>query len=193
MTDKCFKPLYGKCTTTNEVMLKDDCALPVSPKDKAKLCQELGDHSYTYLVLYDGFCHEIVKVGQMHNILYVERSQDGTTREEWPCGTQLKFDWTESGLRELKDKVKEDDECPEKLFTGTIKNGNCTVYFEDGKAIKEKPNKHQIADACYTNPVIDMEDGCISRIGKGTSVTRYQSMCDCGMNKGQCNCKPSKW
>lgn len=179
--EKCFKPLYGKCTRTDETLYKDDCGLPVSPKDRAKLCQELGEDHYTYLVLSDGFCHEIIKVAQMHGHLYIERAQEHTSKEEWPCGTQLKFDWTRSGIAELKESEEvQEAEC-EELFTGKIKNGNCTVEFKDGVAIKETPNKNQIGDGCYDNPVITMEDGCIERIAEGSKAYR-QTVCTCGGN-----------
>ena len=182
--EKCFKPLYGKCTKTDEEMLKDDCGLPVSPKDRAKLCQELGEDYYTYLVLSDGFCHEIIKVGQMHGHLYVDRAQDGTTKEKWPCGTQLKFDWTRSGIQEMTEPESSEEECPEDLFTGEIKNGNCTVKFKEGVAVKSVPNKNQIQDGVYDEPVITMEDGCITCVQKKTKTVRYQSGCSCGKGPG---------
>ena len=175
---KCFKPLYGKCTRTDEDFHKDDCGVPVSDKDRAKLCQELGEDYFTYLVLSDGFCHEIIKVAQSHGMLYSERAQDNTSKEYWPCGTQLKFDWTHSGLMQmLKTKDKDADECPEELFTGEVKNGNCTIHFKEGVAVKSVPNKRQIADHCYENAVITMEDGCITRIAEGAESVRYQSVC----------------
>jgi len=173
--EKCFKPLYGFCTKTNEDLERDDCGLPVSDKVRAKLCQELGETHYTTMALHDGFCYEIVKVAQMNGHLYIERAQEGTEKHKVDCGTSLSFVLTASGLNNTKEP--EDEECPGELFTGSIKNGNCTVYFKDGLAMVEKPNKNQLPDGCITNPVITMEDGCITKIAKGASITRYQNTC----------------
>lgn len=188
IADKCFKPLYGKCTRTDEDFYKDDCGLPVSDKDRAKLCQELGEEYFTYLVFSDGFCHEIVKVYQSNGQLFTERGVDDTPTNYWACGTNLKFDWTRSGIKALSEYKSEEDEadCPEELFTGEIKNGNCTVRFKEGKAVESKPNKIQINDGCYTNPVITYEDGCPVRVAEGSDVTRYQSVCGHTPHNGTC-------
>lgn len=170
MTEKCYKPLYGKCFCLTERHEKFDCALGVEPSVRAKLCQELGTDYYTYLVIYDGECHEIVKVEADNRLLYIQRGIDDTDKQAWPCGTKVKWDMTPSGMSDLASQQgkKLDEECPEKRFTGSIKNGNCTVYFKDGIAIEQTPNKHQIPDGCYTHPVPTYKDGCLVKIANGS-------------------------
>lgn len=180
MTAKCFKPLYGFCTCLSEDLDRDDCALGLPDKYSAKLRQLLGNGFYTYLVISDGFCHEIIKVECSQGILYIERAQDHTSKENWTCGDRVKFDWTLSGICDLKKVAEEEDEeCPVELFTGEIKNGNCTVKFEDGIAVKNVPNKHQISDGCYDVPVVTYKDGCLVAIAEGSREVSYVS-CDNG-------------
>lgn len=177
MTETCFKPVRGLKTCLEDDLLRDDCALDISKKHGTFLCQLLGDKYHTYLVLCDGVADEVIKVTQTRGLLTVARGQDDTCAYDWPCGTTVKFDWTESGIRELNKKAEEDPECPEETFTGEIKSGNCTVEFKDGVAIKSKPNKYQIPDGCYTHPVPTYEDGCIIKIANGSEPTRYQPTC----------------
>jgi len=168
MSAKCFKALYGFCAATDERVERDDCALGFSDKIRAKLCQMLGEDYYTYLVLHDALDHEIVRLEQSHGLLSIHRAQDDTDKQAWPCGTLVKFDWVPSAITDAKiEKVPE--KCPEELFTGKIKNGNCTVHFKDGLAYKETVNKRQIQDGCYEEPVITYKNGCVTEIAEGTN------------------------
>jgi len=170
MSAKCFKALYGFCASLEDSLDPDDCALTLSPKLTAKLCQQLGEDYYTYMVIHDHMCHEIVRLDQAGGLLYIERGVDDTEKQRWSCGNRVKFDWVGSALRDHQDKeIPEKSECPEELFTGTIKNGNCTVYFKDGLAVKEKPNKRQIPDGCWEEPVITTKAGCIVDMAEGSN------------------------
>jgi len=167
MSAKCFKAMYGFCSSVEEVIERDDCALTFSPKVTAKLCQALGEDYYTYVVLHDTMDHEIVRLEQNHGLLTIHRAQDDTGKQRWACGTQVKFDWVPSAITDAKAVISEPEECPEELFTGRIKNGNCTVHFRDGVAYKETVNKRQIANGCYEEPVITFKDGCIVEVAEG--------------------------
>jgi hypothetical protein len=179
--EKCFKPLYGFCTCLDEGLAKDDCGIGLPSKYRAKLIKELNTQYYTYLVIYDGFCHEVVRVGVLANNLFIDRGVDCTEAQSWDCGDAIKFDWTMSGIKELSDGLqKEEDEkedC-EETFTGSIKNGNCTVHFKDGVAIKETPNKVQIQDGCYDRPMPTYKDGCLVDLRNGMKPQNYQATCE---------------
>ena len=181
--DKCFKPLFGFCTCLYADLRKGDVVMALPPMESAKLCAMLGSDFYTYLILYDNGCHEIVKVCQKDGVLYVDRPYDATAEQEWSPGTDIKFDWALSAVKdltELASKEGEDDECPKELFTGEIKNGNCTVSFKDGLAVSEKATKRPVVDACYENPVITVEDGCIVAMAEGSPTIRRATTCDQG-------------
>ena len=168
--DKCFKPLTRLCIELEEPLEKDDCALGLSDKNRAKLCQLLGSEYYTYLTLSDGLCHEVVRVEQSKGLLFVERGFEDTNCQDWPCGTQLTHEVTYAGLLDMARKTNEkieSEKCPEERFTGEIKNGNCTVFFEDGVAVKEVPLKKQIPDGEYHNPSITYLNGCQVRVVNG--------------------------
>lgn len=170
MTARCFKPLYGFCTHLDIKLDKDDFVINLPEREHAKLCKELGKDNYTYLVVSDGLCHEILQVWLCEGYMTIDRGVDGTDRGYWPCGASVKFDMVTSAIQDLMDQTIDlpDAECEPQLFTGTICNGNCTVHFEDGLAIKETPNKRQIADGCYDHPVPTYKDGKLVALAEGS-------------------------
>lgn len=181
LDDKCFKPLFRFCTATDVALERDDCALGLTDKVRAKLCQQLGDEFYTYLVLSDSLCHEVISVCYSEGLLFIERGLDATDARSWPCGTTLSFEATLSAwvdAKELVDETLDEEECPEELFKGKVKNGNCTVHFKDGKAIKEKVNKKQLHDGCYERPVITIKDGCLVDIAEGSGYPTLAGCCE---------------
>lgn len=174
--DKCFKALYGFCSSLECPLERDDCAIKLDAKVHAQLCQMLGDEFYTYMVVHDGICHEILMVEYSEGLIYAERGIDDTKVACWPCGASIRFDWVASAIWDQNYAVKalEQPECPEELFSGKIKNGNCTVVFKDGLAVKETVNKHPIRKGCYDSPVITVDKhGCISDIGEGANVPTH--------------------
>lgn len=176
--DKCFLPLYRFCASLDEDLSRDDCAIAFDDKTTAKLCQQLKDSFYTYLVLSDGLCHEVINICYEEGLLYIERGLDMSDKQSWPCGTKVSFEWTPSAIIDLKDAVEDEkEECPEELFTGEICDGNCTVHFKDGVATQMTVNKKQLVDACYENPVITIEDGKIKAIAEGANT--YTSSVGC--------------
>lgn len=179
---KCYKPLYGLCTQLSVRLDKDEDVLQVPEKYLAKLCKELNNQYYTYLVISDGLCHEIVCVELIEGLLMLSRAIDDTDRQYWPCGAVVTFDGSvPSAIWDTKQQHIElpEHECPEELFTGTICNGNCTVHFKDGLAIKETPNKRQIADGVYDNPVPTYEDGKLVALAEGSNRVFIDNGC-CG-------------
>lgn len=175
---KCFKPLFRFCTVTDDALHRDDCAIALTDKARAKLCQQLGDDFYTYMVLSDSLCHEVISVCYSEGILFIERGLDDTDARSWPCGTSLSFEATLSAWMDSRKLVEiEPEECEEELFSGKIKNGNCTVHFKDGVAVKEKVNKKQIPDGCYTHPIPTYKNGCLVEIAEGAGYPTLNNCC----------------
>lgn len=175
--------MYGFCTHLEDRLDKDDFAVVLPDKWHAKLCIELNNQYYTYLVISDGLCHEIVCVELENGFLVIDRGQDDTDRQAWPCGAAVKFDTVPSGFYDMvtaKD-YKEDslEEGCETRFTGSICNGNCTVHFEDGIATEETPNKKQIADGTYDRPVPTYQHGKLVALAEGTNTAFLDPGC-CG-------------
>lgn len=171
MSAKCFKPLYGFCTQLLHDVARDDTAITLSPKHHAKISQELNSRYYSYLVLTDGLCHEIVNVELLGGLLVVCRQRDKTEAYSWPCGTAVRYDSVPSAIYDMTQMCVDipKAECEEPLFTGEICSGNVIVHFKDGVATHETCNKNHIADGCYDHPVVTYRDGKLVAIGEGSN------------------------
>ena len=178
---KCFKPLYGFCAHLVNDLQKDDFVIDLPSKHRAKLCEQLNNQYYTYLVISDNLCHEIVCVELMEGLLKVDRAMDGTDKDRWACGAAVMFDMVPSAVYDMTKQVIEipEPDCEPELYTGEICNGNCTVHFKDGLAVKETVNKRQIADGCYDNPVPTYRDGKLVALAEGANHVFLDNGC-CG-------------
>lgn len=180
--DKDFVPLYGACFT-----LKRDLScgvLTLELTDNQELCAKLNG-GYTYLVLtsheYPN-CHEIVKVCQQNGALFLERGIDNTKERDWPCGAQAKYDTVPSGVWDMWQDVTryertEDDEC-KSLYTGKFCMGRFDFSIKDGLITDCRPNKRDIANACFENPVITFDkNGCIESVAEGNDKLVHYKPC----------------
>lgn len=178
---KCFKPMFGFCASLEQRVENCDHAIRVGDREHSFLCKELNNQYYTYLVISDSLCHEIVCAELCEGLLVIDREIDGTARQYWPCGASVRYEATTSAIQDMSDMKVElpESECEEELFTGEICNGNCTVHFKDGVAVKETPNKRQIQDGCYDNPVPTYEDGKLVALAEGSNPYINDNGC-CG-------------
>ena len=181
MSVKCFKPMYGFCSQLEERVDKCDNVINLPAREYMHLCKELNNQYYTYLVISNALCHEIVCVELCEGRLTVDREVDDTSLQYWACGSSVKYDSVPSAIFDMANKVIDlpEDECEPELFTGEICNGNCTVHFEEGIAIKETPNKRQIQDGCYDNPVPTYKDGKLVALAEGANRVLTDPGC-CG-------------
>lgn len=177
--ERCFKPMFRFCAELQYRLDKSDTALTLSEEQEANLCAALGESYYTYLILSDCFCHEVIRIAFINGLFTIERGVDDTDRQHWPCGTSVYYETTQSALEDMQMRARpeREEDCKER-FTGEICNGNCTVHFEDGIAVKETPNKRQIPDGEYRHPILKFEDGKVTRAVEGRP--------DAVMNRGCC-------
>lgn len=179
--DKCYKAAF-KFKAVLERQLDCDAAVMHTTEDDL-LCALLGEEYYTYLMLCHGCRVELVRACVSSGKVYIDREIDKTYARDWPCGTEIYFEPAAQSamvdaLKAADECVPEVPECDEKLYTGMFCIGRFNFRVQDGLITECLPNGRNIANDCFTNPVITFDkNGCIECVAEAPETTLVYREC----------------
>ena len=178
--DKCFKELHRFCTHLAQPLRPNGITLDTDDDDK--ICHALGNKHYTYLTVIGDCVHEVIRVCSVSGSLYVDRAIDETCMGDWPCGTEVSFEWNPSAIadqmRKADELIPEEPECDEP-YSGQFCMGRFNFIVRKGLIVDCKPNGRNIANDEFINPVVQFDkNGCIECVTEGPDkFLQYREPC----------------
>lgn len=164
--DKCFVARDGWCSRLTMNFSAD------APVAHIRHSLNLKADEYTIISMRDKMYKDFFRVcGPHYEVERLDKHDDAKSFDA--CDTVLQFEWTLEGVEAISHKIKEEpeEECPEELYSGTVKVGNNDLIVKDGLIVDCKIARNRyVKDGTYMNAAVCMEDGCITDIAEGHSL-----------------------
>lgn len=181
------------CVYTTQAIDRSSLVLPLSPGDKTKLANALGQDDYTYFTLTTRQGAEIVKLYNSNGTIRMERGQGDSSPLAASAGSCLCFKYNKLILDEYMQGLFEP--CQTTIVSDDLEitppeEGECewTINFTeefkdrlDGCCPEGDCPECNVVDGTYENATITIRNGRICEISQGRNIVYTGgSCCGCG-------------